>query len=242
MLQNKLSFRRMLWATLVCLSLIALPQAWAQEEGHSKDSKTKKTTKTEGKTEKSDAGKSHSTKSSSSTSSSKSSASSGHSSKGSYSAGTHGKSDAPRKSSGTTGKSSIKYGNDIATGDKVAGAEKDAAVNAEPVTLTGSLTVDKDDNGEVRGATFTVKTVAGDQAFSVLLDENGKGLAQRLAGKNAEVKAVPANPERRNELRILEFKEFTEDLKPIEPPKFGAKAAGDATKGEAKAEEKPADN
>ena len=78
------------------------------------------------------------------------------------------------------------------------------AEEAAEVTITGVVSVVKNDEGAVTAV--TVK--AGDVTYNVVLDAKGKALAA-LAGKKAEVKGTVAE----KALTVKSFKEVKEEKK-----------------------------
>jgi len=76
--------------------------------------------------------------------------------------------------------------------------------------LAGIVVVMKDESGNVQAVKLAEKT---GKAYRVALDENGKKLAQELAGKKAEVKGVVTGME----VKVLSFKAAEEPKAPAAP-------------------------
>jgi len=77
------------------------------------------------------------------------------------------------------------------------------AIAADAVKVTGTVSVTKDDDGNITA----VKITAGETAIKVALDENGKKLGAALAGKKAEVTGTYEGEGDAKVLKVEAFKE-----------------------------------
>ena len=82
---------------------------------------------------------------------------------------------------------------------------------AADVTLTGTVGVTKNDDGAVTAVKLTVKDGDKTVVYSVVLDDNGKKLAD-LAGKNAK---VTGTVEEKEDVKTLTVK-TSEEVKVVE--------------------------
>ena len=79
---------------------------------------------------------------------------------------------------------------------------EDAPAEPKKVTVTGVVTVIKDD----AGAITSVMVISRDAAYSITLDENGKKLAE-LAGKEVEVTGTCVEKDGVKTITVESFKE-----------------------------------
>jgi hypothetical protein len=84
-------------------------------------------------------------------------------------------------------------------------ASRVLAAEEEKVTVTGTVAVSKDDDGNITA----VSVKKEDTVTKIVLDENGKKLA-KLAGKKAEVKGTWAGEGDAKMLKVESFKAVEE--------------------------------
>ena len=84
---------------------------------------------------------------------------------------------------------------------------KEPAVH-KPITITGTVNVMKDKEGAIIAVRLITSRNIG---YNITLDAKGKELAERFAGKTAEVTGIP---ETKEEVKWLTVGKFTEAPKP----------------------------
>jgi len=78
---------------------------------------------------------------------------------------------------------------------------------AKEVTLTGTVSVVKDDDDNITAVSLT----ADGEAYTVVLDSKGKKLGEDMDGKNVEVKGTVEEEDGNKMLKVSEYKEVKEE-------------------------------